>query len=70
MMGTACLQMIKDLGIRLVRYMLPVSDFELRKADESREEAMARRSCSAAFDVPLPKGYQGPQYRCDGDLCR
>ena len=51
-------------------YTLPISDFELRKTEETGEEAMARRSHWIAPDVPLPPDSGRPEYHFDKDLYR
>lgn len=51
-----------------VWHTLPVSDFELRKSEESVEEAMARRSFWIAPRVSLPPGAEWPEQRTVKDL--
>ncbi len=51
-----------------VCYTLPISDFDLKIADQTEQEMMARRAYMATLDLPPPKGYKPHSYKFDKDL--
>lgn len=51
-----------------VCYTLPLSDLELRQAEEHTEQQMARRSTMVAAHIPLPEGVTAADHRMDKEL--
>ncbi len=51
-----------------VAYTLPISDFELKRAEEPIEQQMIRRGTYTAAHIPLPEGAEPSTYHIDKEL--